>query len=143
METPIFLRLQPAFCKEIPSHHFYLPLLRYLLRKSIDCNTELGLTITERKSSRYPAVNITDAHYADDINIMAIAITTNLREANLLLHSIEKSAKEIGLHINVDKTEYMIFNPQNTIRDVMSSLNGERIKQVNEFKYLGSYIAST
>ena len=25
----------------------------------------------------------------------------------------------------------------------MSSLNGERIKQINDFKYLGSYIAST
>ena len=25
----------------------------------------------------------------------------------------------------------------------MSSQNGERIKQVNDFKYLGSYIAST
>ena len=77
--------------------------LDYVLRKSIDCNTELGLKITERKSTRYPAVNITDADYADDIAIT----TNNLREANLLLHSIEKSTKEIGLHINVNKTEYI------------------------------------
>ena len=57
----------------------------YVLRNSIDCNTELGLQITERKSLRYDAVNITDADYADDIDIT----TNNLREANLLLHSIE------------------------------------------------------
>ena len=113
--------------------------LDYVLRKAIDCNTLLGLKITERKSTRYPVVNITDADYADDIAINS----NNLREANLLLHSIEKAAKEIGLHINVDKTVNMTFNQHNTIRDVMSNQNGERIKQVNDFKYLGSYIAST
>ena len=100
----------------------FIIFLDYVIRKSIDCNTELGLKITERKITRYPAVNITDADFADDIAIT----TNNLREANLLLHSIEKSAKEIGLHINVDKTEYITFNQHNTIRDVMSSQNGER-----------------
>ena len=98
--------------------------LDYVLRKSIDCNTDLGLQITERKSTRYPAINITEADYADDI---AITIN-NLREANLLLHSIEKLAKEIGLYINVYKTECMPFNQHNTVRDVMSNQNGERIK---------------
>ena len=63
--------------------------LDYVLRKSIDINTELGLQITEKESTRYPAVNI-DANYADDIAIT----TNNLREANLLLYSIEKSTKE-------------------------------------------------
>ena len=53
--------------------------LDYVLRKSIDCNTELGLKITERKITRYPAVNITDADYADDIAIT----TNNLRESNV------------------------------------------------------------
>ena len=65
--------------------------LDYVLRKSIECNTELGLQITERNSTRYLEVNITYADYADDI---AITIN-NLREANLLLHSIEKSDKEM------------------------------------------------
>ena len=140
MDTPLSLRLQPAFCKvDTIAPFLFIICLDYVLRKSIDCNTELGLTITERKSTRYPAVNITDADYADDIAIT----TNNLREANLLLHSIEKSAKEIGLHINVYKTEYMTFNQHNTIIYVMSSQNGDRIKQVNYFKYLGSYIAST
>ena len=82
-----------------------------MLRKSINCNTELGLQITERNSTIYHAVKITDAYYADDIAIT----TNNLSEAKLLLHIIEKSAKEIGLHINVDKTEYMTFNQHNTI----------------------------
>ena len=89
---------------------FFIICLDYVLRKTIDCNIELGLKITERKSTIYPAVNITDADYADDIAIT----TNNIREANLLLHSIEKSAKEIGLHGNVDKTEYITLNQHNT-----------------------------
>ena len=36
----------------------------------------------------------------------------------------------------------MTFNQHNTIRDVMISQNGERIKQVNDFKYPVSYTAS-
>ena len=84
-------------------------------------------------------MNLTDSDYADDIAITR----NNVRKAHLLLNSIEKSAKEIGLIINVDKTEYMTFNQHNIIRDVMCSHNGERIKQVNDIKNLGRYIAST
>ena len=63
--------------------------LNYILRNSIDCNSELGLTITERKSTIYPVFNITDAYYVDDI-----AITTNkLRDVNVLLHIIDRFTK--------------------------------------------------
>ena len=58
-----------------------------------------------------------------------------------LLHKIEEAASEIGLYINAKKTEYIIINIDNTfeIRDI----NGNMIKVVKDFKYLGSYIAST
>ena len=134
-DTPFFNITIGVLQGDTIASFLFIICLDYVLRKSIDCNTELGLQITERKSTRYPAVNITDADYADDISI----ITNNLREENVLLHSIEKSAKEIKLHINVDKTEYMTFNQHNTLRDVMSSHNSKRIKQDNDFKYLGSY----
>ena len=88
MDTPLSLRLQPAFCKEIPMHNFCLlsALITYLenLLIAIQNYSSVGLQITERKSTIYPAVNIIDAYYADDIAITA----NNLREANLLLHSI-------------------------------------------------------
>ena len=48
--------------------------------------------------------------YADDIAIT----TNNVKEANILLNSLEKTAKEIGLHINVAKTEYMAYNQNST-----------------------------
>ena len=59
----------------------------------------------------YPAraeglVNSTNAEYAD--NIAILANTPN--QAETLLHSLERAAAGIGLHVNAHKTEYMCFN---------------------------------
>ena len=55
-----------------------------------DTMDSLDFTISKSKSSRYPAVSITDADYADDI-----ALTTNdLSEANNILLLIEEKANE-------------------------------------------------
>ena len=88
-DTPFFKITTGVLQGDTIAPFLFIICLDYVLRKSIDCNTELGLEITERKRSRYPAVNITDADYAYDIAIT----TNNLREANILLLSIKKSAK--------------------------------------------------
>ena len=82
-------------------------------------------------------MKITDADYADDLAVLADV----LKDATFLLQSIERTAKEIGLYLNADKTEFICFNQDAS--EGMKSLNGEKIKQVEDFKYLGSYIAST
>ena len=89
-------------------------------------------------SSRHPAIYITDTDYADDL-----AITSdNVEDANIMLHKIEEDAAEIGLGVifNADKTEYISLNQKNMT--CIKSLKGKIIKQVNDFKYLGSYMAS-
>ena len=66
--------------------------LNYILKTAIDNSTELGFTLTQRRSRRYPALHITDIDYADDI-----VITTNtMKDANTLLHLIEETADDIG-----------------------------------------------
>ena len=45
-----------------------------------------------------------------------------------LLHSIERTAKKIGLYLNADKTEFICFNQDAS--EGMKSFNGEKIKQV-------------
>ena len=50
-------------------------------------------------------------------------------------------AKDIGLHINSDMTEYMCLNHENQIN--MKILACHDIKRVEECKYLDSYIGST
>ena len=74
--------------------------------------------------------------YADDLAI----VTDKTNEAIILFHKIEKTAKEIGLSIYTGKTKFISINEG--INDI-KSLNGKNIKEVSNFKYIGSYIQST
>ena len=114
--------------------------LDYILKTSVDINAELGFTLTERRSRRYPATHITDIDYADDI-----AITTNdMKSANTLLHQIEVTSNEIGLSINTEKTQYMKLNQNSDSDDItINSINGKIIAKVENVNYLGSCIGST
>ena len=73
----------------------------------------------KRKKPRVPRKTITDADYVEDI-------------AETLLHSLERAATGIGLHVNSHKTEYMCFN----ITGDISTLNGCALKLVDNFTYL-------
>ena len=83
--------------------YLFIICLDYVLRISIDKNKENGFKLTKERSRRYPAKTI---DYADDI-----AFLTNAPiQAETLLHSLERAAAGIGLHVNAHKTEYMCFN---------------------------------
>ena len=56
-----------------------------------------------------------------------------------LLHSLERAAAGIGLHVNAYKTEYMRYNQTGDI----SILDGTSLKLVDKFTYLGSSVSST
>ena len=89
----------------------------------------------KEKKQKVPRKKITDADYADDIAILANAPA----QAETLLHSLERTAAGIGLHVNAHKTEYMLYNQTGDI----STLNGNSLKQVDKFTYLGSSVSST
>ena len=76
-----------------------------------------------------------DADYADDIAILA----NTPDQAETLLHSLERAAASIGLHVNAHKTEYMCYNQTGDI----STLEGTPLKLVDQFTYLGSSVEST
>ena len=96
---------------------------------------ENGFTLVKERSRRYFAQTITDADYTDDIALL----TNTPARAESLLHSLERVAGGIGLHVNTDKTEYMCFNQRGDI----STLNGDPLKLVEKFTYLRSSISST
>ena len=73
-------------------------------------------TPLNQRSRRYPAKIITDADYTDDITILANAPA----QAETQLHSLERAAAGIGLHVNAHQTEYMCFNQTGDI----CALNG-------------------
>ena len=115
--------------------YLFIICLDYVLRTSIDKIRENGFELTKKRSRRYPAKTITDADYADDI---AILVNTP-NQAETLLHSMERTAAGIGLHVNAHKTEYMCFNQAGDI----STLDGTSLKLVDKFTYLGSSVSST
>ena len=115
--------------------YLFIICLDYMLRTSIDKIKENGFELTKKRSRRYPAKTITDADYADDIAILA----NTPNQAETLLHSLERAATGIGLHVNAHKTEYMCFNQTGYI----STLGDSSLKLVDKFIYLGSSVSST
>ena len=84
--------------------------LDYVLRTSIDKIRENGFELTKKRSRRYPAKTITEADYADDIAILA----NTPNQAKTLLHSLQRAAAGIGLHVNAHKTDICAIIKQAT-----------------------------
>ena len=115
--------------------YLYIICLDYVLRTSIDKIRENGFELTKKRSRKYPAKTITDADYADDIAILA----NTPKQAETLLHSLERATAGIGLHFKSHKTEYVCYNQAGDI----STLNGTSLKLIDKFNYLGSSVSST
>ena len=89
-----------------------------------------------RRSRRHHPVVITDTDFTDDI-----AITTEeIHQAQEMLASVETEAAKIGLHLNSKKTEVMHFS-QGGVTTIKAK-NGEKIKTVDSFEYLGGWLES-
>ena len=78
--------------------NLFIICIDYVLRSSIDLMKENGFKVAKERSRSYPAQTITDADYADDIALNANA----LAKTDSLLHSLERAAGGIGLHVNAD-----------------------------------------
>ena len=113
--------------------YLFIICVDYMLTTSIDKIRENGFELTKKRSIRYPAKTITDADYADDIAILA----NTPNQAETLLHSLERAAAGIGLHVNAHKTEYMCYNQTGDI----STLEGTSLKLVDKFTYRGSSVS--
>ena len=108
---------------DIFSPYLFIICLDYVLRTSIDKMKENSFELIKKRSRRYHAKTITDAHYADDIVILANVPA----QAETLLHSLERVARGIGLHVNAHKSEYMCLHQTGDI----STLNGSSLKLVD------------
>ena len=115
--------------------YIFIICLDYVVRTSIDKIRENSFELTKKRKRRYPTKTITDADYADDIAILA----NTPNQTKTLLHSLERAAAVIGLHVNAHKTEYMCFNQTGDI----STLEETSLKLVDKFTYLGSSVSST
>ena len=111
--------------------YLFIICLDYVLRTSMDKIWENGFELIKKRSRRYTAKTITNAD-----NIAIQANTPN--QAETLLHSLERAAAGIGLHVNAHKTEYMCYNQTD-----ISTLDGTSLKLVDKFTYLRNSLSST
>ena len=109
--------------------------LDYVLWTSIDKMKDNSFKLTKERRRRYLAKTITNANYTDDLALLA----NTTAQAETLLHSLERTAAGIGLHVNADKMEYMCFNQRGNI----STRNGSSLRLVDKFTSLGSSVSST
>ena len=115
----------------------FITVIDYVMRVSVDTMKENGLLYQPRKSSRYPALHITDADFADDIALLA----DNLANAQALLSALESAANCTGLYLNETKTECLPINIRNRIE--LKTLANNILKYVDDYKYLGSHIINS
>ena len=54
---------------------------------------------------------------------------------------VEKAAVQVGLHVNAKKTELMPYNQDEAV--TIKTIGGQNVKNVNNFKYLGSWMMSS
>ena len=114
----------------------FIIVLDYVLRNCM--SEENGLTIRPRQSRRVPSVKVTDLDFADDLALLSDTI----QQAQKLVRDLEHAAKLTGLSMNASKTEHMAVNiaPEESS---LSSVSGDIIERVEDFKYLGSYISES
>ena len=115
--------------------YLYIICLDCVLRTSIVLMKENDFKLSKERSRKYPAQTIKDTEYGNDRALLANSPT----QAESTLHSLERSAAGIGLHVNADKTEYMCFNQRGDIK----MLNGDSLKRVNKFTSFESSVSST
>ena len=111
--------------------------LDYVLRKAISGReSEFGFMLTPRRSSRNPEKVITDLVFADDI-----ALTSgNVDRAQRLLSRVENEGNRVGLLLSEKKTKVMTCN---VAPDPILTNGGIALEEVEDFKYLGSWVNSS
>ena len=105
--------------------YLFIICLDYVLRTSINKMKDNSFKLAKKRSRRCPAQTIIDADYVDDVAFLA----NTPAQAETRLHSLERAAAGIGLHVNAHKMEYMCFNQRGDI----STLNGSSLKLVDKF----------
>ena len=136
-ETEAFDILSGVLQGDTLAPFLFIIVLDYVMRQAINgLEHELGFQLYRKRSSRVPAIFLTDFSFADDVAL----VSEETEQAQELLKRVEIEAAKIGLHLKAKKTELMAFNH---IDAVIKTLSGSTVKRVDNFKYLGSWMESS
>ncbi|XP_055384420.1 uncharacterized protein LOC129614059 [Condylostylus longicornis] len=81
-------------------------------------------------------ININNIRYADDTTLIAGSI----EDLQTLLNKVNHYSKQFGLHINIDKTKYMVVSRKNNINNTRLFTDNKTVERVTKFKYLGCWL---
>ena len=84
------------------------------------------------------SININNIRYTDD----AALIATSQVNLQRLVDRVVVESIAYDMEVNVKKTECMIMTKKESVPECRITIKGEMVKQVNNFKYLGSNITS-
>ena len=80
-------------------------------------------------------VSVTNFRFADDIVVNA----EENEEAGFLVDRLDTATTRYKMEINPDKTKVMTNNPYGFQREI--KIQGQRLEEVENFKYLGAFIS--
>ena len=137
-ETDLFSIVAGVLQGDTLAPYLFAIVLDYAMRQAVGGKeNELGFELERRKSSRHPAISISDLDFADDIALLS----QNAEQAQQLLTQLEVEAAKVGLHLNGKKTKVMTYNQPGPVN--ITTRNGDSLEIVENFKYLGSWMEST
>ena len=100
----------------------------------------LRLSVSSTDGIKIDNITLADLEFADDI----ATVTDSLMKNTQLCQKIADTAARFGLMFNISKTKYMFFNITRPLHpEDRVAVNGEFLEEVNDFKYLGSYVRSS
>ena len=112
----------------------FVMVIDYVMSRSED---DHGFIYKLRESHRQQEQKLNDLDFADDIALLE----NSIKLANEQLKKLADAALDVGLEINVEKTEYMAFNIPSEECHIM--IGNHEIKRVDDFRYLGSMMKSS
>ena len=118
--------------------YLFVIVVDYVLRVAIQDNSD-GFIIQKHLSRRHMAKYVTDLDLADDIVLRSGTMTN----AQTLLTAIEQNAAAVGLHVNLQKTEYIRIGDFSGDNHPTVRVSGGDIADVSDFRYRGSWIIET
>ena len=108
----------------------FIIVMDYILRRAAK---DHGFTTHPRRSARYPHKVLNELTFADDIAQLAPSIPLAQKQ----LDDLRVHAREVGLQINAQKTEYATYNIQD---NTPLTCDGRVLPINSNFKYLGAHM---
>ena len=118
---------------DVLAPYLFIIVLDYILKRA---EKNHGILTHPRRSTRVPEKILNDLDFADDIANLASSVPAVQQQLN----DLANEAMKVGLHINSNKTEYTIYNTENTPPLVN---NNQTLTINNNFKYLGSQMKNS